>query len=238
LKRLEATNVFTACVVIAVFVALGSPVADPARISVNDQVARLEAGLISPDQFDFAFLRFRSARFGHAALDRLKAKADGPNAAQIARKVSDALAWTSPWEASRKVTRLTPEDRAANVRVVYPSGGKLPDSFLQQDWNAKTIGWNLPSCLISAVTCEAVVADVDGDGAPEVLIFGGVTANGTAFKLGADQTWTVLGPVYNANCNGVPEALRRGEVQVVAPGLKELLVSGQHLRIQPNGCNK
>jgi hypothetical protein len=39
LKRLETTNIFTAFVVLAVLLALFSPIADPARISVADQVA-------------------------------------------------------------------------------------------------------------------------------------------------------------------------------------------------------
>jgi hypothetical protein len=40
--------------------------------------------MIAPDKFDFAFLRFRSGRFGREALDRLMAKQDGPNAELIA----------------------------------------------------------------------------------------------------------------------------------------------------------
>jgi hypothetical protein len=77
LKWLEVTNVFTAFVILGVLLALFSPIADPARISVADQVARLEAGKISLEQFDFAFLRFQSGRFGLDALERLKENQDG-----------------------------------------------------------------------------------------------------------------------------------------------------------------
>jgi hypothetical protein len=95
LKWLEITNVFTAFVILAVILALFSPIADPARISVADQVARLEAGKVSPDAFDFAFLRFTSGRFGLDALKQLKDKQDGPDASRIAERTSTALAWKS-----------------------------------------------------------------------------------------------------------------------------------------------
>ena len=231
LKWLEAANVFTACVVVAVLVALGSPVADPARISVADQVARLETGMIAPEKFDFAFLRFKSGRFGRQALDRLKQKQDGVNAAQIARKAGDAIAWRSPYDAGRRQA-LTPQERAANISVVYPKGERLPDSFLQQDWNSRP-AWSVPSCLTGIVNCDAILADLDGDGAAEILIFGPPP---TAFKLAADQKWTLLGIISNATCAGVREALQRGDVAVVVPELKELLLDGQRLRVQSGGC--
>jgi hypothetical protein len=231
LKWLEVANIFTACVVVVLLVALGSPVADPARISVADQVARLEAEKISPEKFDFAFLRFKSGRFGRQALEKLAQKQDGVNGAQIARKAGDAIAWRSPYDAGRR-RALTPQERAANISVVYPKGGTLPDSFLQQDWNSRP-AWSFPSCLTGIVNCDAILADLDGDGAPEILIFGPPP---TAFKLAADQKWVLLGIISNANCAGVREALQRGDVAVVAPELKELLLDGQRLRVQSGGC--
>ena len=82
-RGLESTNVFTSLVILAVLLALFTPIADPARIAVADQVARLESGEISPDKFDFAFLRFQSGRYGRQALERLKRKEDGPDALRI-----------------------------------------------------------------------------------------------------------------------------------------------------------
>ena len=57
LARLEPTNIATGVLVVAVIVALFSPIADPARISVDDQLARLENGASSPEKFDYQFLR-------------------------------------------------------------------------------------------------------------------------------------------------------------------------------------
>ncbi|EHN76789.1 hypothetical protein SMCF_3695, partial [Streptomyces coelicoflavus ZG0656] len=56
---------------VAAVLALFSPLLDPARLSVADQVARLERGAVKPQDFDFDFLRFDSGKAGLAALDRL-----------------------------------------------------------------------------------------------------------------------------------------------------------------------
>src|SRR5262249_36324209 len=60
LAGIEATNIVTALAVLVVLLALFTPVADPAKIAVADQVRRLQDGRISVDKFDYEFLRFRS----------------------------------------------------------------------------------------------------------------------------------------------------------------------------------
>src|SRR5690348_7105618 len=67
LERIEICNVVAAFVTLAALLALFTPIADPARLSVASQVARLESGAVAPDKFDFAYLRFDGARYGKAA---------------------------------------------------------------------------------------------------------------------------------------------------------------------------
>ena len=86
MQPLERTNVWTAVLEIAVILTLFSPIADPARLSVADQVARLERGAVKPDQFDYRFLRFQSGKAGEAALERL-ARSSDPVVARSARNV-------------------------------------------------------------------------------------------------------------------------------------------------------
>src|SRR5262249_45040844 len=50
LRGLQVTNLVTAYVILAVLLALFTPIADPARISVTDQVGRLESGRTPPDK--------------------------------------------------------------------------------------------------------------------------------------------------------------------------------------------
>jgi Domain of unknown function (DUF4153) len=156
LKPIEVTNVLAAVVTVAAILALASPIADPARIATADQVARLESGRIAPDKFDFAFLRFRSGRFGREALDRLMAKQDGPNAALIAQKASAALGTTRPAELrSPRPMPPTPAERAANIAVVYPRGQSLPQGFVAQNWNDLPDQFRYPACLTAHLNLNA-----------------------------------------------------------------------------------
>jgi hypothetical protein len=97
LKWIETTNIFTAFVILVVMLALFSPVADPARIATADQVARLESGRIAADKFDYAFLRFRSGRYGREALERLRTKQEGPDAVRVAERAATAVAAKNPF---------------------------------------------------------------------------------------------------------------------------------------------
>jgi hypothetical protein len=229
LKPIEIANVVTACVILAVLIALLTPIADPARLAVADQVARLNSGRISLDQFDFDFLRFRSGRYGEQALERLKTKQDGPDAGRIAQKANEVLDQRFP-----NVVRATPHTRAANITVLG-SGAVLPDSFLQQDWSEASRRFVLPSCLTANAKCEAVWSDLDGDGTSEILLFALPAGIATAFKARADGRWAVLGPLANASCPGVREALRAGKFETVAPSLREIEVGQQRLHVNA-GC--
>ena len=109
-----------------------------------------------------------------------------------------------------------------------PSRQPLPDGFAQQNW---TRSFLLPPCLTADAKCEAILVDLDGDGAPEILLFTAPTGVAAAFKLAADGNWRFLGSVSNAHCAGVRVALRAGKFETAAPLLKELDVAGTRVRI-------
>jgi len=230
LKSIELTNVATAYIILAVLLALLTPIADPARLSVADQVARLESGNLSPDQFDFVFLRFLSGRYGEQALERLKTKQDGPNAGRISQKANEALDWRTRAHAGPRVARATPQTRTANITVLN-SGAALPDSFVQQNWESMLRPYLLPRCLTADAKCEAVLADLDSDGTPEILLFTTPTGVSAAFHSTADGRWVFLGAIANANCAGVRDALKAGRFETVTPLLKEIEANGQRLRV-------
>jgi MFS family permease len=230
LKWIEVTNIFTAFVILAVMLALFTPVADPARISAADQVARLESGIISPDNFDFAFLRFRSGKYGLDALERLRMKRDNPDAVRIAEKADAILAVRTPFAAQQLPNPATPSERAANIAVIFPKGETLPDTFLNQDWNATSQPWRLPGCMTAKIfVCEAVMLALDGDGRPEILVFARPIA--LAFKE-SEGKWNLLGNIENAYCKGVIDALRDGKFELAGRDLTDLRVAGQRLYVK------
>ena len=220
MRRLEDVNVVAAILILGLILALFSPLADPARLSTDDQMHRLEARRTPSDRFDFAFFRFRAARFGRDALDRL-AKLPDPAIAERARK---AMALTTPYP----IRGIEPEghELAFSHAEVLPRGAVLPASFRHQDW---TIQPNVfgAGCLSSGSACDIYIRDLNGDGKPEVL----VSASGVlaVYGQGPDGRWVRIGSYGSAFCPGVQEALRAAQVSTLAPLASDLEVGGQRL---------
>jgi hypothetical protein len=217
---------------------LRSPIADPDWISVADQVRRLQSGQTSPDDFDFAFLRFRAGRYGTPALEQLAAHAQGPQAAVVAERARQALRAKWLWEVTKARPQISAQQRAGNITVMQPSGGTLPDRFLQHDWSTMPSRWLLPQCLVAAAKCEAILTDIDGDGRPEILLFSVPGGPAAAFKSNAAEDWEFLGRIANAACPGVRDALRAGHFEMAQPAFKELEADGQRLRIETDCAPK
>lgn len=220
LPGLAGANIAAAFVVLGVLLALFTPVADPARLSTNDQLARLASGKVTADRFDAGYLQFDGARYGRAALARLDAAGDAALRARIA--------------AVRKLRH--PRDRQslgrsrllANLQV-WPAGSRLPDAFLDTDWGAAMIG--TPDCLLrEGRRCDAFQIDLDGDARPEVLLVG-EDAGERAFATGAAGRWRIVGdfPVTLVACPDLRAALREGKVRVLPAAWGDLEVGGRRI---------
>jgi hypothetical protein len=225
--RLETTNVATAFVVLAVLCALYTPAADPARISVEDQLRRLNAGTISQDQLDYVFLRFGAGRFGNDALQKL---ADQPTLKPAAEKAAEALQKKNRFEAVRPVARISVDERRKNITVARPQGQSLPSEFVEADWNNFPRTYQLPQCLIDRVKCDAVLLDFDGDGINEIIVVPSA-GQATVFRMGNNRLWSYLGLLAGSNCLGMRDSLLAGTFEVAQSAFKELNVSGNRLRL-------
>lgn len=219
MKPLERTNPLMAAACVLLLIALFTPLADPARLSVNSQVKRLEAGKVTADKFDYAFLRFDAGRYGREALDRLKADPNG----EIAKRAREAAASTE--------RRVAAEEARPNFKAmaVYPAGKTLPPSFVTQDWS-KPSGSN---CTFTAMQCPALIADVDADGKDEVLLAEGDRLK--VFAEGADRTWR-LTSVATVGCESYDlEAwMKAGAPSLSEPvARRDLILDGRRLALQP-----
>lgn len=221
LKGLEPTNLAMAMVAVLLLIGLFTPIADPARLSVNSQVKRLETGKVSAAKFDFQFLRFDSGRYGRDALNRLKA---GRNA-EVAKRAREA--------AAMKEKTYAPAQRGPNFgdMTVYPAGKTLPASFRAQDWTANGSD---SACTFAGMQCSALVLDVDGDGIDEVLL-----ASGGSFDIfkSTDHGWRRIAQA-SSSCPSVDidAALKAGTVKMDAPTpRRDVLVGDQRLVLSPTG---
>ena len=226
LKRIEMWNFCTALLILAVLLALFTPLADPKRIAVGDQVSRLSSGKVKPQAFDFSYLRWSGGRYGKDALQDLARSKDAA--------IRDAAA-----AALKSTDRYTPPpasipDIVANV-TVYPKGRSLPKSFAGQSWQ-RTNFW-MPECLLSAEhSCDAVLADVDGDGRDEILLFGenGRIEYPTVFADDGRGHWSMIGHFSGSPiCDIDFQALRDGRYTTPPAAHRDLEINGRRFAFEP-----
>jgi hypothetical protein len=217
MQPLERTNIATAVLEIAVILALFSPIADPARLSVADQMARLERGAVKPDQFDYRFLRFHSGKMGEAALARLAASPDPV----IARSARNVTAIESQWnDIDVGAPNRTPVYEVVPVGAILPAGFAVP--VPPTDPRAST-------CRTEA-SCVVRPVDFDDDGSPEILL-----ATNQIIQLWtrkADGTWGATGSWNSRGCDrqgtrtDARELLRSGAIRAVEPAWPDLELDG------------
>ncbi|CAN5301183.1 DUF4153 domain-containing protein [soil metagenome] len=220
MKALEITNIVVAVLTVLVILALFSPIADPARLSVADQVRRLESGKVAPDAFDYAFLRFQSGRVGQQALERLATSQE----AAIATRAQNSKANARPDDLADAHQPPVPR------LVIDPADGSaaLPAAFLDHGG----VG-NFTGCY-AAGECVGTQRDLDKDTIPEILVADRLSIH--LFKK-RENMWVELGAYVTTACGdrGDPrEALRRGKVATLPARLPDLEIDGKALSLMPN----
>lgn len=224
---LERTNVWTAILAVALILALFSPLADPTRLSVNDQVARLERGAVTVEEFDFRFLRFES---GKAGLEALSSLSRSPNA-DIALRARNADA-----AKDRYADAVTGTPARTPVFEVWPTGTALPSGFVIPVGSND----NRYQCTTDN-TCVARPIDLNNDGATEILTSNrGMIA---LWKRQDDGRWIELSYYASRSCSGtndLPDSrdiLKSDQLRRVDPEWDDLALNGQRLEIRPTlGC--
>jgi hypothetical protein len=168
LRVIETWNFITAILLLAVLIALFTPIADPARVSVGSQMAQLQSGKIKADAFDYHFLRWEGGRYGRDALRKLAV----PNSSQAVRaRATVALMSRSAYDT--QVTAATSSELSSRL-TVHPFGRPIPKGFLATRWASDPAWSDQASCITSpAVKCDVLFADVDGDGNDDILLLSG-----------------------------------------------------------------
>lgn len=233
LTGVAPVNIGTAFLIVALLLALFSPLLDPARISVRHQVARLENGRQTAEKFDFDYLKFQGKRYGLAALEQLKTSYAGKEAELVRKKATRSLEKKNPWEKSEPVS--SSKDLRANLKA-WPQGQQIPDSFVAQDWGKLPNAWEIPTCLKQKhANCDVYLIDFDGDNTAELLVIGQDHAYGqaTLFAQETDDHWSAAATLPNglAACPLFREKLQLGEYRLLAPRLKELEIAGTRIRL-------
>ncbi|SEN24171.1 protein of unknown function [Duganella sp. CF517] len=235
LRPLAPVNVTAAFLVIAVMLALFTPIADPARISVNSQMARLESGKTAVGQFDFRFLRFEGGRYGKAALERLEHWSAGGDVALVRAEAARMLAladherWPTPRPSG------APIDVEGHV-TAWPSGARLPASFVSQRWQ-DVADDQKPECLRSKEgSCDGFMIDLTGDGVDDVLLINSSSGNNALMTQDAEGKWRSIGSIsYKiSRCHPLIDKLKQGDFSIVPPKVRELDIGGHRVAVTMN----
>ena len=227
MRPLELTNLVMAPAAMLAILLLFTPLADPARLSADDQVGRLLAGKTDPASFDFSFLTYRAGRYGTEALARLAALKGSPRNVQIAQFAARGQAEQTP-EAPAKPAVLT------QLWRVFAIAGPLPDSFLA----AGDVSSGSPdtNCFLPnfAADCDAYVVDIDASGAPEVLLTQDRSDAGVDLGVYKQVSghWARIGDLH-VQCADAVAALRAGQVKLVPRQGRDLELAGRRISIAP-----
>lgn len=224
LKIVEATNIFAAFILLAVILSLFTPLADPTRLSVDDQITRLKRGNISAEAFDYSFLRFKAGRYGKKVLAALASSGVGKDAAKVASLATDALKAENLGDLVAKQERPTPAQIAEQI-TVHPKGTALPEGFLKQDWATSEPRYGAPQCLTGKVKCDAFLLDLDGDGTPEIVI---VDYSATVFKEQSGGNWKRVGSIVLCDKQ---DLLKADQFTLEPSALKDIVAGGTHLQV-------
>jgi hypothetical protein len=229
LKLIERWNVYGTFVFLIVLFALTTPIADPMRLSVIDQVHRLNSGVVKADKFDFGFLRFHGGHFGHVALVELRSSAD-PIRRDRANSALNGIVFMPP--PARAVDRPV-----AKAIAMHPVGTKLPESFVRQNWadvdeNSGNVGVCILQDRSKEISCDAIAADLDGDGQQEIVVvltsFSWWTADVYKEKSGMWRHIASINP-----CGADRSALLAGKFVTQPSRLPDVVVDGTRVQVVP-----
>jgi hypothetical protein len=127
-EALRRANIRLAAGLCLLALLLALPIVSFGAISTRDQLARLEAGRIAPDRFDWAAMRFDFGPSGRKALERLAAS--GPAAARpYARRAVAAQGRWSLIEGDAAAPAADAPNLPPKLRVT-PPGTPLPPGLL------------------------------------------------------------------------------------------------------------
>jgi len=229
---LEITNFVMAYIWLALVLALFSPLADPSRLMVADQLARLRSGAVTPEKFDFAALKFDGASWGKAALTELAAQSGDARAQSIAQKATAALAQISRFGANFNNGPSPAADIAHYDIEIFPAIATLPPEFYTQAfW--RNLQPSEPQLCMSPFVCEAHFIKLAPGSADAILFISG--RKSYVFSQDATQKWQKIGSVLLPfGCWKLKASLKRNEISAAPAEFPDLMIGGQRVPIIPD----
>lgn len=220
--RIRPLNVKLAVGISAVALLLATPLINFGAISTRDQIARLEAGKVKPEEFDWAALRFDFGPSGRRALERIRRS--GPT--EVRQYADQALRFSNRWDLA-ELTRVRRRGAqlVSTIRVL-PASVPVPEPLRQAvaqrhicGFGECTLFWRPGETQTVAVgfRCDTCAADV------------------TLLRL-VDGQWQPNGPIADIwvprpDVDGLGEQQRigvaQGRVEIRSVPRRQVFINGQ-----------
>jgi hypothetical protein len=243
-----ATNVVMAFVALLCLALLTSPVLDPRRLGVNAQMTRLASGEVEPADFDYAYLRWNSGRWGELALRKLAQGRGGEHGRKIAEFARLELNKKHRWsdEADNKgedngiLTREEARSRLQSLAANDEAPSELSNSLV--DFLRSEVGrYGVHSCLYPGNGCYVWLEDLNGDTRHEalVIVMGEGHSRGGKYLLTPQESgWRLVSKVFgNASSELWVAYIRGGNVRAVSPRWPDLEVGERRHQIRDEELN-
>lgn len=221
------TNALTAtmlAVMALLWLLLHSPLIDPYRITVNDQLARLASGVQKADEQDiWAFSR--AGRRGHQALESLR---DNPH--WLEQPKTQRRMVISQLHSGQPQTAPVLDVATLREKIKLRQGTTPPpESWWQMLVNTSFRVYN---CRGENAFCMVWMQDMNNDGNEEILLYNREQNNIDVYAYRAGE-WRGIGRVsFNISDELIGTALEQGELGSAAKRWRDLQINGQSYPVQ------
>ncbi|MEX5727143.1 hypothetical protein Ga0609869_000496 [Rhodovulum iodosum] len=226
--RIRRANVVMALAGLAAGLAWFTPVFDVQRISVANQIARLEAGAVSAEDIDLWSMGREWGRAGRAGLDRIAAMTDHPEAADLAARLADLDEAETRYAFERRGEVDDAAALAARIAErlpVRPEGAALPEGLLDslRLWELEQIS---QSCTRRTPAgnpgCVMLMAELSGARAGTEAVLAAFTGRGGLMLRGYFATEDGAGYAFRA-----PEILKDGAIYTNPGAVIDAILAGE-----------
>ena len=156
------TNIVAAVVLCLGLLAFLTPLASIQRLAVAAHLHHVKTAGDNTEP-DWNYLRWRSGRFGHEALQTMDA--GGVANPEWANKAREVLAQTSRYQQSPLVAT---DAAVVQKLLVYPTGRQLPATFVADIKVTDKLMFN--DCVEASQPCDVWLGDLNGDGVDELVL--------------------------------------------------------------------
>lgn len=235
LRLVQNTNLWMAFVLVGLIILINTPVLDPYKISVTNQINRLKTGEIKPDEFDYSYLRFETYRYGTQALTKLSQE----NTPIVSDKASQALAADGRWSFDSDTKQKTLSERFKH----YPQSTIIPDSFNKQDWNKQfeSVYFYVNCYENSCLDIDVFWSQSPQSKTKQIMFSQSDSNDGLLFEEAQQNSWRFLGKI-NGLCNNDKTKLKQGNTyQSTTQSVPAIAIDGKTYPVEqkdpPISCN-